>query len=31
MGDHLTQIKVHVSSDQSVQIKCLDKISATFI
>lgn len=31
LDDHLTQINVHVSCGQAVQIECLDKISAMFI
>lgn len=31
LDDHLTQINVHVSCSQAVQIECLDKISAMFI
>lgn len=31
LDDHLTQINVHVSCGQAVQIECPDKISPTFI
>lgn len=31
LDDHLTQINVHVSCGQAVQIECLDKINAMFI